>query len=289
MASSPKRILLFVFVLVAGLSFLSIAGFLVLNVATEEPVGADAHLSLRERLNNLSNSTTFRTAYINANGGEKRLDELQGILSSGTFESGGQTVPFRAIKRRPNQSVTTLKMPKYDLSFIVNGDQIWQRVEAPGQEPIDSLLEGQQGEAMREMGYFFDPLMHVVLLEPEDITSIIPNIWEGQACLLLEFNSGTRNMAARVYIDALELTPIARVENFADGSERKVLYGDYRRNAGGTLEPHLIETFLDDELQNRVVVETIRPNPGVVGFIFEYTGDNTSAANASAIDAAIPQ
>lgn len=236
-------------------------------------------VSLENNLRALSDVGAFRSALIDANGGRQRLDRIQGILSTGTFESGGQTVPFRNIKRRPDDAINIIQMQDHSYSIVVNGKQVWQRIEAPRQEPIDTLLEGEQAASKIDMGYFFDPLMHAALFEPEAISSVIPDTWEGEDCLLVDFNSVTRGLVAQYYVDPVRLTPLARVENFNDGRARKVLYGDYRENKAGTLEPHLIETYVDEELQNRVVIETMRLNPGVLGAIFEFQTDDSSPKN----------
>jgi hypothetical protein len=232
----------------------------------------------RAQLRELAKPSNFVQAFIEANGGREKLDQLQSVRSVGTFESGGQSVPFRTIKRRPNRSITTLVMPDYDLSFIVNGDLVWQRVAQPNAEPTDEMKEGREADAMRELGHFFDPLMDTVLNSPEDIVSIMPNIWEGQPCLTLEFRSVSRGTSARVFIDPNSMTPIMRVEDFGGRSKREVFYSDYRPVDGGMLEPYRVETYIDDKLQNRVIVESVRANVGVIASIFEYTGKTAPQA-----------
>lgn len=230
-------------------------------------------LGSRAQLLSLSNLQRFRTAYIEANGGEQKLSALKSIRSSGTFESNGQSVRFQTIKRKPDKSITTLKMPDYDLSFVVNGDMVWQRVEQKGMQPVDTLKEGREAEAMRELGHFFDPLMYVVLYEPESIVSIMPTLLDGKDCLLLEMNSPSRKTEARVYIDPIEMVPIHRIEDFTDGRRREVFYADYRAIDEGMLEPFQVETYMNGVLENRVILEKCTANPGVLSSIFEYVGE----------------
>ncbi len=171
-------------------------------------------------------------------------------------------------------------MPDYTLSFVVNGPQVWQRVEQPGQAPVDSILEGQEAAALVDLGYFFDPIMHVILSETSAIQRISVDEWEGQPTLRLEFSSKTRKINAAVHFDPETLTPLVRIEQFKDGGERKVLYSDYRSISGSIQQPYLIETYLKGELLNRVTIERIQVNPGIGSFIFEYTG-KPAAANAT--------
>jgi len=219
---------------------------------------------------NLTDVSTFRMAYIKANGGEHKLAALNSIQTRGTFESGGNTVPFRTIKRRPDKSITTLQMPDYELSFVVNGRSVWQRVEQRGLEPVDTMKEGQEADAMRELGHFFDPFMHVVLSEPKSILSMEATTWEGEPALSLEFKSDSRNMHATVILNPRTLNPILRKEEFADGRTREVFYSDYRSIDGGIREPFQVETYMDAELQSRLIVESCTINVGAPGFLFEF-------------------
>lgn len=211
----------------------------------------------------------FREEYIAANGGREAIERLISIRVTGEFESGGQVLPFRTLKRRPDQSITTLHFSDYELSFIVSGDLVWQRVEQPGLEPQDTLKEGAEADAMREMGHFFDALMYTVLYESEAILSVELGVMGELPCYIVEFKSETRGMHAVVHIDQEALTPVLRTERFADGKIREVRYADYRKIYEGMLEPFLVETLMDGELQSRVVLEKAQANIGILKQIFE--------------------
>jgi hypothetical protein len=213
----------------------------------------------------------FRRAYLSANGGNGNIDALQSVRTSGVMESGGQAVPFFSIKRRPNQSLTTLKMPDYELSFVVNGDQVWQRVQAPGQAPQHELKAGAEAEALMGMGAFFDPIMQMLLYEEDSFERLLPSVWDGQEVIKFEFRGNEANQLVSVYVDIQTMHPLARVEAFADGRERRVLYSDYR-SVRGMQEPFMVETYLDDVLQSRVIVEKSEANVGTVSSLFEYPG-----------------
>ena len=225
------------------------------------------------QIQQLTKPEVFLRAFISANGGEAKLEALKSIRTTGTFESGGQTVPFRTIKRRPDKSITTLQMPDYKLSFVVNGATAWQRVEQPMQDPVDTLKQGEEASALRDLGHFFGPLMHVVLNEPEGIVAIEEASWESEPVLRMEFESKRRKMHATVLIDLQNMAPILRREESADGVTREVFYRDYRQIDGGILEPFSVETYVNGELQSRVLIENCETNVGAPGFLFEYTGE----------------
>jgi len=217
----------------------------------------------------LTRFSAFRLAYLSANGGEEQLEALQSVRASGVMESGGAEVPFFTIKRRPDKSLTTLEMPDYDLTFGVDGDVVWQRVTAEGQAPQYELKTGAEAEALGEMGAFFDPIMGVLLFDLGTIERLSPSQWMGVDAVKVEFYSEEANIRAAAYVDIRTMQPLARIEAFSDGRERKVLYADYRK-VGGMLEPFQVETYLDDVLQSRIVIHKSEANVGAVLALFKY-------------------
>lgn len=232
--------------------------------AGQEEVIESGYGSIEE----LSRYTHFRRAYLAANGGEEKLSALQSMKASGTFTSGEQSVPFHSLKRRPDQSLTTLKFPDYDLSFVVNGDLVWQRVKVAGQAPSYELKEGIEAEGLLQLGEFFDPITNALLFDKGSIERLSASTWGSQVALRLDFATEDGIQAA-AYIDPETMCPLARVESFADGKQRKILYERYQ-SIGGMQEPFLIETYIDDELANRVEIEKSEHNVGTVGSIFDY-------------------
>jgi hypothetical protein len=218
----------------------------------------------------LSRYSNFRRAYSIANGGEEKLASLQSMQTRGTFTSGGQSVPFHSLKRRPNQSLTTLKFPNYDLSFCVNGEMVWQRVKIEGKEPSYELKDGDEAEGLREMGEFFDPIMNVILFEKGSIQRLSVSNWESHAVLRLDFTT-EKGIPSSAYIEPETMRPLARVEAFADGRQRKMLYSQYQ-NIAGMQEPYLVETYIDEQLTNRIELEKSEYNVGTVASIFNYPG-----------------
>jgi hypothetical protein len=230
-----------------------------------------------EDMEKLTRFSEFSSAYLRANGGEEQLEALQSVMATGQMESGGQTVPFFSLKRRPDMSLMTLKMPDYDLTFVVNGEQVWQRVNVKGQEPQYELKTGAEAEALGEMGVFFDPIMRVLLFGEGSIERLVPSMWMGRPTIKIEFRTDDGQMQASAYVDIENMHPLARIEAFADGRERRVLYSDYR-SVNGMQEPFHIETYLDDVLQSRVVLEKSTPNVGTVASLFQYPGPESDLA-----------
>lgn len=232
-------------------------------------VEAPDHVQDYGSLEELTRFSNFRLAYLRANGGEERLQRLQSVRSSGVFESGGQSLPFFSLKRRPDQSLTTLTFPSYELSYGVDGDVVWQRVTPIGGESVYELKTGDEAEALGQMGEFFDPIMRVLLFDDGMIERLSPSNWQGAPAVKVEFQTEDGYIKAAAYVEIKHMRPLARIEKFTDGKERKVLYSDYR-SVGGMQEPYLVETFIDDVLQSRVVIAKSQINVGAVASLFQF-------------------
>jgi hypothetical protein len=218
-------------------------------------------------LEQLTRFSNFRAAYLRANGGEEALSNLQSVRATGTFERGGQSLPFFSLKRRPDQSITTITFPNYELTYGVNGDVIWQRVLVRGLAPVYELKTGDEAAALAQMGDFFDPIMRVLLYDDGIIERLSPSNWMGTPSVKVEFRTGDGQMRAAAYVEIENMRPLVRIEELANGVERKVLYSDYRI-VSGMQEPFIVETYLDDVLQSRVLLEKSDVNVGAVASLF---------------------
>ncbi|WPJ97921.1 hypothetical protein SH580_09375 [Coraliomargarita algicola] len=223
-------------------------------------------------LEQLTRFSNFRQAYLRANGGEAALASLQSVRATGIFESGGQQLPFFSLKRRPNQSITTITFPNYELTYVVNGDLIWQRLLMPGAAPLYEVKTGDEALALAQMGDFFDPIMRVLLFDEGIIERLSPSSWMGTPAVKVEFLTKDGQMRAAAYVEIKDMRPLARIEELPDGQERKVLYSDYRI-VSGMQEPFLVETFLNDVVQSRVVLEKSDVNVGAVASLFQPPED----------------
>ena len=211
----------------------------------------------------------FRLAYLRANGGREQLQAIQSVRTSGLMESGGKTIPFVSLKRRPDKSLTTFKMKDYELSFVVNGDQVWQRIIMPRQAPQYELKSGEEAQGLAEMGMFFDPIMRAILFDQGTINRLLPSAWLGEEAVKLEFQSENTFIQVTAYVNIHTMHPLARIEKFSDGRIRKVLYSDYH-SIDGMQEPFKVETYLDDVLQSRVIIKRSQTNVGTIPTLFEY-------------------
>jgi hypothetical protein len=230
----------------------------------EEDSSSDFDVFPFGTLTELTQPIIFKRAYLRANGGLDLLNVIQSVRMVGRMESGGGNRPFFSMKKRPDQMLLTFGLEAHDLSFVVDGDVVWQRIRKTGQEDQVQLVGDEQAEALLGMREFFDPMMQLFFLEKGELHAIEISEWQDAPCLSVRFSG----VEMEILVDPKTLNPMARIERFADGRERKTVYEDYR-SLRGMQEPFIIETYLDGVSQSRIVVENADVNVGVVPWMFE--------------------
>lgn len=221
----------------------------------------------------LTDFRNLQAAYLSANGGEASLSELQSVRYTGILETGGKAIPFSSIKRQPWKSLLTLDFKKYELSFIVDGDTVWQRVKLIGKEPVSSLMASDQAIQIRQSGAFFDPVMMLFLFEEGEVHEITFGKWEDREALLVDFQNTDLKLSSIAYIDAKTMYLLAREDRLDDQSTRTLVYSEHRRIAG-LLEPLVTTTIVDGELDNRVTIEQTDYNIGTIPSMFQFPEDS---------------
>jgi hypothetical protein len=219
-------------------------------------------------LTDLAQPAAFRRAYLKANGGLELLNIIQSVRMFGHMESAGVSRPFFSMKKRPDQMLLTFDFETHDLTFAVDGDVVWQRTRAPGQEEQIQVLEGEQADAFLVMREFFGPMMQLFFLEKGELHQIEIAEWAGEPCLSVRFSGEGPGVEMEAFVDPKTMNPMVRFERYADGRVRKTVYDDYR-SLRGMQEPFIVETYMDDELQSRIVIEQGDSNLGVVSLMFE--------------------
>lgn len=233
------------------------------NSGEHYPYGSMRDLTLWENL---------QPAFLKANGGEESLSILQSVRYIGVLNNGEQSIPFTSIKKRPWQSLLTLRFPKFELSYVVDGETVWQRVEAPAKKPIDTLLKGDEAMRIRQMGAFFDPVMTLCLFNEGVIQSLKEGVLDGQPVVVIHFANEDFKLDCKAYIDPKTMHVLSRIDFLEDGTVRRLVYSDHRK-VGGMIEPFVTVTHIDGEFDNRVRVERNDHNIGTFPSFFEYPGD----------------
>ena len=245
-----------------------VAVWVVVASLNEEAALPEGDVVSRAVLTDLTAPHAFRRAYLKANGGLDLLNVIQSVRLSGTMESAGVARPFFSMRKRPDRVLLTFDFDTHDLTFAVDGDVVWQRTRVPGQDAQVQVLEGAQAASFMQMREFFDPMLRLFFLDAGELHGIEVAEWQGEPCLRVRFSEEGSALEMEALVDGRTMNPMARIERFTDGRVRKTLYEDYR-SLRGMQEPFEVETYLDDVLQNRVVIEHADSNLGVVPWMFE--------------------
>lgn len=247
------------------------AAWVVVAWLNEDESSSEYDVAPYGTLADLTQPIAFKRAYLKANGGLELLNVIQSIRMFGAMESAGVTRPFFSMKKRPDQMLLSFDFETYDLTFVVSGDDVWQRTRVLGQADKVEVLEGEQAIAFLGMREFFDPMMQLFFLDKGELHSIEISEWAGEACLSVHFSAKEGGVEMEALVDPKTMNPMVRIERFADGRVRKMVYEDYR-SLCGMQEPFIVETHLDGELQSRIVIEKGEANLGVVPWMFEVPG-----------------
>lgn len=81
-------------------------------------------------------------------------------------------------------------------------------------------------------------------------------------------NLRIRFAATHYYVEIQKMRPLPQIETQKDGSASKIVYSDYRV-INQIQEPDLIETYLDEVLQNRLIIEKSGINVSAVASLFQ--------------------
>lgn len=207
--------------------------------------------------------------YLAANGGAEAIASLRSLRFSGTFETDGQIIPYVSVKKRPSQSHLSLIFPGYKLALVVDGDVVWQRVLVDGEDPVNSLVDEAEAEEIRRLGMFFDPVTMALLLSEGTIDDAFEGDWKGRSCYVLEFRNAELNLDSVAYIDSETLRVLAREDMLDNESKRTLIYSQYE-TIDGFQHALTTESYVDGELDNRVVVESAQHNIGTFSSFFEF-------------------
>lgn len=229
-------------------------------------------------LTTLLDKSNFKAAYLKANGGTKMLDTLQTIRVSGWMDGNGPRRRFVSIKKRPDKALLTFDYENYSLSFGINGETAWQRTNQPGENPVIDILSGHAATALFESGKFYGPVMRGFLLGDGEISELKQSSWNGQECILATIDRGSEEAPIQVYVDPATMHPLARIEAFADGTVRKTVYRDYH-DLGGMQEAFNVESYMNDVLQSRLIIESSDTNFGILSQLFDPPSVQEPLAN----------
>jgi len=258
-------LMVFCIILAAGV-------FVALYYYGQDEAGVDdAGQAALSSFSNRMEPSELLDAYLNAMGGRDALERVRSVRYEGRviFESAEKD--FQMLLSLPDKGMLVTNPGGPDsLKLMLNGDTAWQVIEKrDGSREVMPLKKGETKAlkwSMRVHNTFHD----LALRGRFSGLSVKETEFEDQPCY--EVTKTMPNGAAfTAILDKESLYLVKTVEKVSakDGSDTfTVLYDDHRI-VSGVVEPYSTTLYRNGKLDNKVVIESIRINPGVISALFE--------------------
>ncbi|GEM_PF-7086056 len=227
------------------------------------------------------NSNRLFATFIEKSFGGQGHEFLQSVQFSGKLVKEEVSQAFFFLKKRPRYAIfrTDLR-PGFELTYGVNLDQVWGRLRIRDKDDKVYSVTGEEAEQIGSLAAFMSPFVELAISESPEVISVNLSEDLGMSTVRVEFISspdGTRSVS-HLNVDNLQL--IQRVDFLPDGSTAQVDYSDYR-----AIEeiwfPFESLHYAEGVLTQKIVIEEIKVNPGIVTSLFEPPAglDSPSGSN----------
>ena len=214
----------------------------------------------------LSDMETFMAAYLAVNCKSDLLDRTQTIHAMGTVESGGHSLSFTLIKKRPDKMRFTMKRGSQEIIFGVSGDTVWQLIRAPRQEDQFARIEGEEAVTWMSQARFFDWIISASQGEGE-IVGIEVEQWSGNDSINVRVIDEYGNTYA-ILIDPQTLHPLAERLTLPNGKVTETIFNDYR-DVDGLPTPFQLTISREGKIVSKIQLNNVTINAGILSHLFE--------------------
>lgn len=217
-------------------------------------------------LSELTQPEVFKQAYLSVNCNAALLEGTETIRVAGHMVNGDHKQAFSLLKKRPSQMLFTIDRGSHQMTFGVSGETVWRRIRAPQHEDLFTRIEGQEADAWLDQRRFFDPIISTSLGEGR-ITQIEAAIWEETECLKVRILA-TDGKTVDMLVSPQTMYPLAESKTLADGTIKQTVFSDYRDVDGMPL-PFKIESSVNGQADNLIILDTASLNSGVFSTLFD--------------------
>jgi hypothetical protein len=242
----------------------------VLQFTDEAPV-SKRPLSVADpdKVDRVLNTDTLVDVFLAANGGRENLLALQSLKLNGTLVQAGKSYELLVLKKVPSYQYIRLISDGVKVTYGVNPSDVWQTMENTAGMLLGVVsLRGEERELLRRSSAFFNAFTHFCLQGQGRVLSIGPAMFRDQKVIEVVYQPLDAQIPNTVLLDAESFLLISSIQENQSGQEQQNIYGDYRL-VGEVPMPFLSETYRDGVLQNRVVLDAIESNSGVVNVVFD--------------------
>jgi outer membrane lipoprotein-sorting protein len=214
----------------------------------------------------LSDTETFMAAYLSVNCKTDLLRSTQTFRAVGTIESGGDSLSFTLIKKRPDKMRFTIKRSSQEIIYGVNADTVWQCIRAPQQEDQFARIEGEEATKWVPQARFFDWIISASQGKGE-IVGIEVEQWTGNDSLKVRVIDDYGNTYA-IFIDPQTLYPIAERLTLPNGKITETVFNDYR-DVDGLPTPFQLTISVESKSVSKIQLNNATLNAGILSHLFE--------------------
>lgn len=228
------------------------------NIESELPHGS---------LDALSDPRTFMEAYLLVNCNAELLESIHTIFVAGIIDNGDSTQDFQLMKKRPHFMRLSVEQPNLKLTVGLIDDFVWKRMSITGRSDVITEVEGDEADAWRAQGRFFDRIISAHLGEGR-ILSVEPSEWKGEESLKVLTDNPADVGEVAIYVNPRTMRPTATRQTFPSGEVKETVMSDYKIIEGLPL-PFKVESFVDGVLESSILLDSARLNSGLLPRLFE--------------------
>jgi len=219
----------------------------------------------------LPSSNELLSRVVTAHGGRRALKELYSIQMNGKIELGDQDFNFYLTRKTPGLALLKIKSSSHEVTDGATNGVFWRRTEVVGQPTQYKLLgEDEVSNLGKDIDALYDPLLTYALSDGLKTGTIRKSSYNREATYLFLFDTEDgRELQAEINADTF-FTVAIREPLVVQGEKQELLmhFGDYRK-VGDIYIPYQTELFLDSEPLQRIVVDTVKTNYGVLSSLFD--------------------
>jgi len=257
---------------VVFLGIVLVGGYFAFSFQTEEKVDAsgDSEFAFSPSSGEIEISELI-SAHLKAIGGRNNLQQVRSVRYEGRVRFEAAEKDFQMLLLMPDMGmlVTNPDEPG-NLKLMLNGDYAWQVLEGPDGAREVSPLDENNTKSLKWSMRIHNTFRRMALDGRYANSSVKEVEYNGDRCY--QFTKKMPNGFEFSAILEQETFYLLKTEETVVGKNGpdtfSVVYDDHRMVAG-LVEPFKTQLYRNGELDNEVLINSIRVNPGVISSLFE--------------------
>jgi hypothetical protein len=211
------------------------------------------------------------SAYLMAIGGRDALQQVRSVRYEGRVTFDSKASDFQMLLLKPDKGMLVTNPGQAgSIKLMLNGDVAWQVTEVRDGSREISRLDESGTESLKWSLRVHNTFRRLALDGQFSGLSVREIRYDGKPCY--EFTKTMPNGSIFLALLEKETLYLLKTVETIDGKdgvdEFSVIYDDHRM-VSGIVEPFETELYRNGELDNKVMINSIRVNAGVISSLFE--------------------